>query len=150
MPPLSLQDSFGFLVHDVARLMRWHFDRRAQELGLTRAQWSVLMHLLRNDGAQQKCLAELLDIAPISLSGLLDRLERDGWVERHDDPDDRRAKRVHLTPKVEPVMESLLALGGQVREGALKGLSSGEREQLNALLQRVRRNLGEAKSDKCR
>ena len=144
----SPHDSLGFLVHDVARLMRWHFDRRAQAVGLTRAQWSVLVLLLREDGVQQKCLAELLDIAPISLSGLLDRLERDGWVERRDDPADRRAKRVYRTAKLGPVLESLRALGAEVRESALQGLSAEEQEQLLDLLQRVRRNLGEAKSGK--
>jgi Transcriptional regulators len=134
-------ESLGFMLHDVARMMRWEFDRRAAELGLTRAQWQVLAHLRRVDGAQQKELAELMDITPITLTGLLDRLERDGWVERRADPSDRRAKRIYLTKKVEPVIKTIQKLGAEVRQQALAGLSEAEQTQLMELLQRMRSNL---------
>lgn len=137
----SPNESLGFVVHDVARMMRWEFDRRAAGVGLTRSQWSVLVHLFRTDGIQQKELAELLDITAITLTGLLDRLERDGWVERRADPVDRRAKRVYLTEKVAPVMKELRGLGRDVRKVALAGLSDSEQQTLMNLLLKVRSNL---------
>jgi DNA-binding MarR family transcriptional regulator len=134
-------DTLGFLIHDVARMMRWEFDRRANELGLTRAQWQVLAYLLRLEGAQQKELADLMDITPITLTGLLDRLERDGWVERRIDPADRRAKRIYLTDKVEPVTKSIRKIGTEVRHQALDGLNEADQTQLMHLLLRMRGNL---------
>ncbi len=141
--PASRNDTLGFVVHDVARLLRWHFDRRAQEHGLTRSQWQVLAHLWRDDGLQQKALAEQMDITAITLTGLLDRLERDGWVTRKEDPQDRRAKRVYLTPKVEPVMANIRKLAREVRQHATQGLNKAEQQQLLDLLVRVRSNLAD-------
>lgn len=137
----SINEGLGFVVHDVARMMRWQFDRRASGLKLTRSQWSVLAHLLRNDGIQQKELAEQMDITAITLTGLLDRMEREGWVERRADPDDRRAKRVYLTEKVAPVTKELRSLAREVRRSALQGLSEAEQQQLMSLLVKVRSNL---------
>ena len=134
-------EGLGFVVLDVARMMRWEFDRRASDLKLTRSQWSVLAHLLRNDGIQQKDLADQMDITAITLTGLLDRMERDGWVERRADPVDRRAKRIYLTEKVAPVTKELRALAREVRKTALQGLSEAEQQTLMNLLQRVRANL---------
>lgn len=137
----NFDQSLGFVIHDVARMLRWEFDKRAQTIGLTRSQWSVLAYLLREDGVQQQRLAELMDLTPITLTGLLDRLERDGWVERRPDPEDRRAKRIFLTEKVLPVMKKIQSLGKQVRESALEGLSEAEQQKLISLLLRVRTNL---------
>ena len=136
-------EPLGFVIHDVARMMRWQFDRRAAEFGLTRSQWYVLAHLLRCDGMQQKELAEQMEITAISLTGLLDRLERDDWVERRSDPHDRRAKRIFLTPKVEPVLKTIQKLGQEIRLDSLQGISPAEQEQLMALLQKMRGNLGQ-------
>jgi MarR family transcriptional regulator for hemolysin len=140
---VSQHDTLGFLVHDVARMLRWHFDRRAQEIGLTRSQCQVLALLWREEGLQQKALAEQMDVTAITLTGLLDRLERDGWVVRKYDPEDRRAKRVFMTPKVEPVMDNIRKLGREVRLQAVKGLNKEEQEQLLELLVRVRSNLAD-------
>lgn len=137
----SHNEGLGFVVHDVARMMRWQFDRRASGLKLTRSQWSVLAHLLRTDGIQQKELAEQMDITAITLTGLLDRMEREGWVERRADPDDRRAKRVYLTEKVAPVTKELRSLAREVRKSAMQGLSEAEQQQLMSLLVKVRSNL---------
>jgi MarR family transcriptional regulator for hemolysin len=137
----SINEGLGFVVHDVARMMRWQFDRRASNLKLTRSQWSVLAHLLRSDGIQQKELAEQMDITAITLTGLLDRMEREGWVERRADPGDRRAKRVYLTEKVAPVTKELRSLAREVRKSALQGLSEAEQQQLMSLLIKVRSNL---------
>jgi MarR family transcriptional regulator, transcriptional regulator for hemolysin len=137
----SPNETLGFVVHDVARMMRWEFDRRASNVGLTRSQWSVLAHLFRADGLQQKELAEQMDITAITLTGLLDRMERDGWVERRADAEDRRAKRIYLTEKVAPVMKELRTLAREVRTLALRGLSETEQQTLMSLLLKVRGNL---------
>jgi MarR family transcriptional regulator for hemolysin len=138
---MSDSEGLGFVVHDVARMMRWQFDRRASDLKLTRSQWSVLAHLLRSDGIQQRELAEQMDITAITLTGLLDRMEREGWVERRADPVDRRAKRIFLTEKVAPVTKELRALAREIRKIALQGLSEAEQQQLMSLLLKVRSNL---------
>ena len=75
-------DTLGFVIHDVARMLRWEFDRRAQTFNLTRSQWSVLVALIRENGVQQRTLADIADVTAITMTGLLDRLERDGWVVR--------------------------------------------------------------------
>ena len=137
----NFDQSLGFVIHDVARMLRWEFDKRAQTIGLTRSQWSVLAYLRREDGAQQQRLAELMELTPITMTGLLDRLERDGWVERRPDPEDRRAKRIFLTEKVAPVMKKIQALGKEVRQSAVEGLSEAEQQKLISLLLRVRTNL---------
>lgn len=140
----DLNNRIGFVIHDVARQMRWNFDRQSQGLGLTRSQWSVLAHLKRGDGVQQKTLARIMDIKPITLARHIDRLEKEGWVERRDDPDDRRAKRLFLTPKAAPQLEALHKLGQKVRKQALTGISAAEEVQLLDLLNRMRDNLSES------
>lgn len=138
---ISGKFQFGFLISDVARLLRWNFDRQAQGLGLTRAQWAVLAHLKRCDGSQQSVLARLMDIKPITLARHLDRLEAEGWVERQDDPDDRRAKRVFLTPKSTPMLDALRQLGETVRQEALQGISQADFELTVQTLERIKANL---------
>ncbi len=133
--------SLGFLLHDVARLWRKRFDRRAQTLGLTRAQWSVIAHLRRNEGITQTCLADLLEVEKITLARLIDRLEASGWVQRRPHPSDRRANCLYLTDKVHPILDQMWELGRVTRNEALAELNPGEREQLYALLARIKRNL---------
>ena len=87
----------GALLVEVGRLLRRNFNRRAQELGLTQAQWQALAHLSRKQGINQACLADLLEVQPITLARLIDRLAAAGWVERRPDPADRRAQRLYLT-----------------------------------------------------
>src|SRR5690606_17678199 len=142
------KENIGFLLHDVARLMRWEFERKAQSVGLTRAQWQAIVRLSREDGIQQKQLAKHLEVTPITLSGLLDRMERDGWIERRDDPEDRRAKRIYLTPKIrqEGVIETLQDLGQSVRQTALAGLKQAEIKQLRQLLEHMLGNLSEKRA----
>ncbi|MGD8710087.1 MAG: MarR family transcriptional regulator [Ectothiorhodospiraceae bacterium] len=131
----------GFLLYDAARLLRRDFDRRAKGLGLSRAQWSVLAHLARQEGVKQAELAELLDVQPITLARQLDRLEAGGWVRRCYDPQDRRVRRLYLTEDALPVLEDLRELGRQTRSLALQGLDGEDRRQLLNLLSVVRGNL---------
>lgn len=138
---------FGFLVHDVARLMRREFDRRARKLGLTRAQWAVIAHLRRNEGINQAALAELVEVAPITLARLLDRMAADGWIERRPDPRDRRAHRLYLTDRARAELTVIRRVAGEVRAKALAGLSTAETAQLMAGLARVKANLASDDSD---
>jgi MarR family transcriptional regulator for hemolysin len=137
----DLSRNFGFLINDVARLMRTAYDRRVRDLGLTRSQWWVLNHLFRNDGVTQSELAEVLEIERPTLGRLLDRLEAKGWVRREHDARDRRAWRVHLTDAVEPAMRRLRKVAAELRSDALAGLSERERERFVDALLAVKANL---------
>lgn len=141
--PYDPERSFGFLVHDIARLLRKRFDQRARVLGLSRSQWQVLFYLARNEGTNQSGLAEILEIENITLGRLIDRLEEAGWVERRPDPNDRRARLLYMTEKVAPVMERMRALAEETRNEALEGLPSAQREALIDLLIHIRANISE-------
>lgn len=137
----NLDRNFGFILHDVARLLRVTFDRRIKELGLTRSQWWVLTHLFRNDGITQSELADWLEIERPTLGRLLDRLEANGWVRREPDLQDRRAKRLFLTNEVNPAMRAMRAIAAGVRTDALLGLDADEQEAFVDTLLTIKANL---------
>lgn len=110
-----------FLLHDVARLLRLDADKRARAYGMTRAQWVTLIWLERRPGLSQTELAELLEVEPITVGRLIDRLEGRGMVERRADPHDRRIWRLHLLPAAKPVLNHL----ADQREEMLAGISEG-------------------------
>lgn len=141
--------SFGFLVHDVARLMRRRFEyvAKVRRLGLTRAQAAVIMHLSRNEGINQVSLAQLMDIEPITLVRLLDRLQSAGLIERRPDPGDRRARILYLAPAARPLLTRIERLGDVVREEAMAHMSPAEREALAGLLAAMKTNLLERLAD---
>ena len=143
MSDFDLNRSFGFVLHDTARLISKRYDQRAKSLGLTRAQTQLLAYLLYHEGINQARLADLLEIEPISLARLLDRMEQAGWVERRPDPKDRRAWLLYTTEKLKPVFTKMVEIGKEVRAEALAGLSEEERDQILGMLLRVRRNLSE-------
>ena len=141
---MDLDRSFGFLVHDVARLFGRRFNQRALLfLGLTRAQCKVLGYLARNEGINQAGLADLLEIKPMSLVRQIDRMEEDGWIERRPDPGDRRAHRLMLTEKARRILARILDLSNDVRTEAFAGLSAADGRRLVDLLARVHSNLSE-------
>jgi DNA-binding MarR family transcriptional regulator len=140
---MNLERSFGFLVHDVARLFARRFNARAlRVLGLTRAQCRLLGHLARNEGINQAGLAELLEIKPMTLLRQIDRMEEDGWILRRSDPNDRRTRRLVLTEKARPMIAGITQVSNEVRGEAFAGLADGEDDALVDLLARVRTNLG--------
>ena len=145
MPTNVPERTLGFVLHDVARVLRKRFEQRAREaqLGLTRAQWSVLAHLARQEGINQAALAQILEIEPITLVRLLDRLQAAGLVERRPDPSDRRARVLFLTPAARPLLERIWTLAAVVREEAMAGLSEPERDRLIELLLKIKSNLSE-------
>lgn len=103
----SFQRDLLFLLHDVARLLRVDADKRARAHGMTRAQWGILIWLERQPGLSQKELAEILEVEPITVARLIDRLEGRGMVERRPDPKDRRIWRLHLCPPAIPVLREI-------------------------------------------
>lgn len=144
-----MSDPLGFLVSDVSRLLRRSFDERARTIGVTRPQWRVLTTLTRNEGINQGGLAELLEVEPITLCRMVDRLQESGLVERRSDPNDRRAWQLYLTAKAQPLLAQLGAHAEQLFAEALEGLSVEESAALASSLERVRQNLsrkGDAQS----
>jgi MarR family transcriptional regulator for hemolysin len=126
---------------DVARLLKTYADQRARQYGMTRAQWAVLFRLDRSEGLKQSELAELLDLQPISLTRLLDRLADNGLIERRADPNDRRANRLFLTPAARPLLDRLTALGEDMMATVLQGLDAKSLERMLRDLGLVKENL---------
>jgi MarR family transcriptional regulator for hemolysin len=131
----------AFSINDVARLLRTYADHEARRFGMTRAKWAVLARLDRFEGLKQTELAEMLDLQPITLTRLLDGLADNGLIERRPDPDDRRAKRLFLTPAARPLLEQLSAVGDDLMATALAGLEASELDALLGRLNLVKDNL---------
>jgi MarR family transcriptional regulator for hemolysin len=141
MPQLPLKREFAFTIMDVARLIKTYADQRARQFGISRAQWAVLIRIDRTEGLKQSELAEMLDLQPISLTRLLDRLAGNGLIERRADPNDRRANRLYLKPAAKPLLEQLAALGTDMMGTVLKGLDEATIERMLKELGRVKSNL---------
>ena len=133
--------TFGFLLKDVSRLFSSNFERHGAAIGLKLPQCRVLGYLQRNEGISQTRLAELTDIDPMTLGRLLVRMEAGGLVERRSDPRDGRAHTLHLCPKAGPLLDEISRLSERAHVEALTGLDAADRNQLAALLQRIRDNL---------
>lgn len=144
MTNFSLERDFGFLLNDVARLLRTFADQKARQFGMTRAQWAVLFRLERHEGVKQSELAEMLDIQPITLTRLIDRLCENGLIERRSDPNDRRAKRLFLTPAARPVLEKFNVLTSDMMADVLAGIDQPVVEQLVKHLGDIKDNLRDA------
>lgn len=138
-----MSEPLGLLIGDVSRLMRRRFDERARVIGLTRAQWRTLVVLSRNEGSNQGKLAELLDVEPITLCRMVDRLEEAGHVERRRDPADRRAWLIYLTEAAHPLLEDIRVIADELFEEALTGLDTPAREHLYGALSVIRTNLSD-------
>ena len=131
---------------ETSRMMRRFYDRRAAALGVTTAQWRVLAWLGRQPGMKQVELAECLDVEPITACRTVDRLEEAGLVERQRDPDDRRAWRLVLTAKAEPILERLRALADEMAGEAFEGLEITEMQAMRGKLARIRDNVMRAEA----
>ncbi len=144
----DLDRTFGFLVHDIGRIMRREFERRVRDMGFTRNQWRVLAHLRRIDGINQSQLADRMDVEPIVLVRLLDKLEKGGYVQRVQDPQDRRAYLLYLTEKAGPLIERLEAISVELRQEMLGGLSATERDSLMDMLMRIKSRMTNKTTEK--
>jgi MarR family transcriptional regulator, transcriptional regulator for hemolysin len=141
---MSIKRDLAFTINDVGRLLRVYADQKAARFGMSRAKWAVLARLDRFEGLKQAELADMLDLQPITLTRLLDGLAENGLIERRPDPDDRRAKRLFLTPAARPLLERLHDLGEELMTAALAGLDRAEEEALLARLSAVKENLRRA------
>jgi MarR family transcriptional regulator, transcriptional regulator for hemolysin len=135
--------TFGFLVHDVSRLIRRRFERQARQTGLliTRRQAAVVLYIARNEGVSQAEVAAWLDIEPIALVRMLDKLHEEGLVERRAHPTDRRVRTLWLTSRAEPVVERILEINQTIREESFAGLEPGTRVAMIAALGSIKDNL---------
>src|SRR4051812_31693396 len=133
-------ETLPFEIGETAHALRKAFDRFAVGLGVTRAQWKVLFKLTRTPGLRQVELADLLDLEPITLCRIVDRLEEAGLVERTRDPEDRRAWRLHVTAQAQPLIEKLKAVGAELVEHAFAGIDRKEIEITRKVLARAREN----------
>jgi len=136
-----MPDSLGFLLNDIARLMRKRFDVRARRIGVTRAQWHTLSVLKRNEGCNQGALADLLEVEPITVGRMIDRLEDAGLVERRRDPADRRVWRIHLTDKAQPILIELRTIADTMIDEVMEGVNPQDRARMHAALISLRTNL---------
>jgi MarR family transcriptional regulator for hemolysin len=141
MPEQPVKREIAFSIIDVARMLRTYADQMARQFGISRAQWGVLVRLDRSEGLKQSELAEILDLQPISLTRLLDRLAENGLIERRADPNDRRANRLYLMPAARPLLEQLAKLGAGMMETVLDGLDDKTNERLLRNLGTIKDNL---------
>lgn len=134
-------DHLAWEIAETAHVVRRAFDRRAAKLGVTRAQWRLMLRLSLSPSLRQVEVAELLDIEPITLCRIVDRLEEAGLVERQRDPSDRRAWLLNLTKQAEPLLEKLRAIATDLSAEAFEGLEMAQIDALRSGLARIRDNL---------
>ena len=143
-----MSETIGFLLNDSARLFRRAFNARTRDSGITALQWRLITYLKRHEGIRQGPLAELIEVEPITLSRMVDRLAEGGLVERRADPTDRRAWRLYLTPRAAVLLNGIRDIAQGLTDDATEGLSAAERDQLAALVERVRANLSRRECQK--
>ena len=141
MSKLPAKREIALTIMDVARMLRTYADQRARQFGISRAQWTVLIRIDRTEGLKQSELADILDMQPISLTRLLDRLAENGLIERRADPNDRRATRLYLKPAARPMLEQLAALGTDMMTTVLDGLDTRTVERMLSDLGLIKDNL---------
>lgn len=136
-----MTETIGFILNDTARLYRRAFNARVKDSGITALQWRLITYLKRHEGIRQGPLADLIEVEPITLSRMVDRLAEAQLVERRADPADRRAWRLYLTPRAGTLLAGIRLEIAALNDEALEGLSAAERDQLGHLVERVRTNL---------
>lgn len=141
-----MDENIGTMLAQVSRLLRRSFDERARGIGVTRPQWQVLSLLSFNGGINQGGLAELLEVEPITLGRMIDRLQDAQMVERRPDPTDRRAWRLFLTEKGQKLLDELRPFAFETYEMALEGVSEDDRAAMMSVLARMRSNLSRRQS----
>lgn len=137
----SAKHEYIFILHEIAHLMRTLFDQRARARGMTRAQWVILKRLERTPGLSQNELASIIEVEPITVGRLVDRLEARGLVERRDDPRDRRIHRLHLTPKSKPILREIANNIAEISETMAGGIDEKTLDLVAANLKIMKANL---------
>jgi MarR family transcriptional regulator for hemolysin len=126
----------------IARQLWLEFDQDAERIGLTRAKWSVVAEANRDPGATQRSIATRLQVTDVTAGRLIDRLCAEGLLERHENPEDRRAYRVYPTAPAQPMLAKLQELATDHARDAFAGFDEAELAQLDSLLESLSRNLG--------
>lgn len=138
---MPLKREIAFTIKDVSRMLGTYADQQGRILGISRAQWTVLVRLERTEGLKQSELAEILDLQPISLTRLLDRLDENGLIERRADPNDRRVNRLYLKPAARPLLDQLATLSESLMGTVLEGIEPESMERMLRDLRRIKDNL---------
>ena len=133
------------LVNDVARMVRTLADARARDHGMTLAQWKILVRLEQQPGMSQNELAALLEVEPITVGRLIDRLERHGTVKRRPDPSDRRIWRLHLTEAAQPMLKEIAMARAEINDILTAGLAKKDTEAAVDCLLKMKSNLAGAR-----
>lgn len=139
----SYQGGVGYLIADLSRLFGRVFDRRAAHLDLTRVQWRALKRIHDAEGLTQAALADVLDMEPIAVGRVIDRLSKAGFVERRPDPNDRRCWRLHLAPQSTQVMDAIEGVATSLREDCVAGVDPQELQTTLKVLAQIRENLSQ-------
>ncbi len=142
--PDSVEMNFLFVLAELQRLMRAYADKEAARYGITRAQWAVLAKVERNEGLKQSELAEQMEMQPITLTRLIDKLCDNGWIERRDDEADRRINRLYLKKAARPLLGKLAGLRSELTGTALGGISPQDVHRLLAQLETIKENVRNA------
>jgi MarR family transcriptional regulator for hemolysin len=135
---------FLFALFEMQRMLRLYADKQARRYGLTRAQWAVLAKLERTEGLKQTEIADLMEMQPITLTRLIDKLCDAGLIERRSDDTDRRVNRLYLTEAARPLMAKLAILRGEITQTALASLSNADTHRLVDQLESIKDNIREA------
>src|SRR5580700_8964954 len=144
MPRGSADANFLFTLGELQRLMRLYADKQAARYGITRAQWAVLAKVERTEGLKQTELAELMEMQPITLTRLIDRLCDNGWIERRGDETDRRVNRLYLRKAARPLLGKLSGLRSELTATALEGIGPSEAQRLLTQLETIKENVRNA------
>jgi MarR family transcriptional regulator for hemolysin len=147
MPRGPVDENFLFTLGELQRLVRAHADRQAARYGITRAQWAVLAKVERFEGMKQTELAEQMEMQPITLTRLIDRLCDNGWIERRSDDTDRRVNRLYLRKAAKPLLAKLAGLKAELTATALEGISPSDAQRLLGQLEAIKENVRNAIAD---
>ncbi|CCE02269.1 MarR family transcriptional regulator [Bradyrhizobium sp. STM 3809] len=149
MTRTSVDVNFLFTLGELQRLVRAYADKEAARFGMTRAQWAVLAKVERNEGMKQSELAEQMEMQPITLTRLIDKLADAGLIERRGDDTDRRVNRLYLRKAARPLLAKLAVLRGEITATALDGISAADAERLTAQLETIKDNVRNALQSLC-
>ncbi|MGJ4949481.1 MarR family winged helix-turn-helix transcriptional regulator [Bradyrhizobium sp. HKCCYLS20291] len=149
MTRTSVDVNFLFTLGELQRLVRAYADKEAARFGMTRAQWAVLAKVERNEGMKQSELAEQMEMQPITLTRLIDKLADAGLIERRGDDTDRRVNRLYLKKAARPLLAKLAVLRGELTDTALEGISPEEAERLMTHLEAIKENIRNALQSLC-
>ena len=140
----SVDMNFLFALGELQRLMRAYADKQAARYGITRAQWAVLAKIERTEGLKQTELAELMEMQPITLTRLIDKLCDNGWIERRNDDSDRRVNRLYLRKAARPLLGKLAGLRSELTATALEGINPADAHRLLSQLEAIKENVRNA------